>query len=76
MFAKGTQLTVLLVLVTRPEIDTQIVEETLPALEELRREGLVRHIGITGLPLKIFRSVLDRCCTCDDSFTDVSARSS
>ena len=40
---------------------TQIVEETLPALEELRREGLVRHIGITGLPLKIFRSVLDRC---------------
>ncbi len=38
----------------------QIVEETLPALEELRREGLVRHIGITGLPLKVFRSVLDR----------------
>ena len=41
----------------------QIVEETLPALEELRREGLVRHIGITGLPLKVFRSVLDRCCS-------------
>lgn len=35
--------------------------ETLPALAELKREGLVRHIGITGLPLRAFRTVLDRC---------------
>ena len=42
-------------------LGVQIVEETLPALEQLRQEGLVRHIGITGLPLKIYRSVLDRC---------------
>lgn len=38
----------------------QIVNETLPALLALKAQGLVRHIGITGLPLKIFRYVLDR----------------
>jgi L-galactose dehydrogenase len=38
----------------------QIVEETLPALRTLRAQGKVRSIGITGLPLKIFRAVLDR----------------
>ncbi len=37
-----------------------ILNETLPALLELRKAGLVRHIGITGLPLKVFRSILDR----------------
>ena len=39
----------------------QVVNETIPALVELRDKGLVRHIGITGLPLKIFCTVLDRC---------------
>lgn len=38
----------------------QIVNETLPAVHRLKEQGLVRHIGITGLPLKIFRYVLDR----------------
>lgn len=38
----------------------QIVEETLPALWRLREQGKVRFIGITGLPLPIFRKVLDR----------------
>ena len=38
----------------------QILNETLPALARLKEQGLVRHIGITGLPLKIFRSILDR----------------
>ena len=38
----------------------QIIDETLPALQKLKTEGLVRFIGITGLPLKIFRTVLDR----------------
>lgn len=38
----------------------QIVEETLPALQRLKEQGYVRHIGITGLPLGIFRSILDR----------------
>lgn len=36
------------------------MNETLPALAALRAQGLVRHIGITGLPLPIFRYVLDR----------------
>ncbi|KAK9852858.1 hypothetical protein WJX84_011822 [Apatococcus fuscideae] len=38
----------------------QIVKETLPALQKLKKEGLVRHIGITGLPLKIYQYVIDR----------------
>ncbi len=37
------------------------MNETLPALQQLKAEGLVRHIGITGLPLKIYKYVLDRC---------------
>eukprot|EP00210_Caulerpa_lentillifera_P006703 g6405.t1 len=38
----------------------QIVNETLPALQKAKAEGLVRYVGITGLPLKIFHSILDR----------------
>lgn len=38
----------------------QVVEETLPALRKLQEQGRVRFVGITGLPLKIFRYVLDR----------------
>src|SRR5262249_54570333 len=38
----------------------QIINETLPALHKLRETGKVRHIGITGLPLKIFPYVIDR----------------
>jgi L-galactose dehydrogenase len=38
----------------------QILNETLPTLHALKSEGLVRHVGITGLPLKIFRSILER----------------
>lgn len=38
----------------------QIVNETLPALHHLKEQGLVRHVGITGLPLKVFPSILDR----------------
>lgn len=37
-----------------------IVNETLPKLHELKARGLVRYIGITGLPLRVFSSVLDR----------------
>lgn len=38
----------------------QIARETLPALHELKKQGLVRHIGVTGLPLGVFPSILDR----------------
>lgn len=37
----------------------QIINETLPALERARQAGKVRFIGITGLPLRIFRIVLE-----------------
>jgi L-galactose dehydrogenase len=37
-----------------------VLKETLPTLLELKRAGVVRHIGITGLPLKIFPALLDR----------------
>lgn len=38
----------------------QIVNETLPALVKLRDAGRIGFIGITGLPLKIFPSIIDR----------------
>lgn len=38
----------------------QIVEETLPALRKLQQAGKARWIGITGLPLAIFRNVVPR----------------
>lgn len=38
----------------------QVVEETLPALRRLQAQGKVRFVGVTGLPLNVFRYVLDR----------------
>lgn len=38
----------------------QIVNETLPAMLKLKAAGRVGHLGITGLPLKIFPYVIDR----------------
>jgi L-galactose dehydrogenase len=38
----------------------QIVHETVPTLARLRDAGRIGHVGITGLPLKIFPAVLDR----------------
>jgi len=38
----------------------QVVNEALPALKKARERGKIRFIGITGFPLKIFRSILDR----------------
>ena len=41
-------------------IDLKIIrDETLPALHELKKQGKVGHVGITGLPLKVFTSVID-----------------
>jgi len=36
----------------------QVVNETLPALRKLQQQGKVRFVGVTGLPLRIFRHVL------------------
>lgn len=38
----------------------QIVDETLPAIRRLRNQGKVRFIGVSGYPMKIFRSILDQ----------------
>ena len=38
----------------------QIVEETLPALRKIQRQGKVRFVGVSGYPMKMFRYVLDR----------------
>ena len=45
----------------------QIVTETIPALQKLKEQGLVRAIGITGLPLDIYSYVLDRCASGGDA---------
>ena len=37
----------------------QVVNESIPALRLLQDRGKVRFVGVTGLPLKIFRYVLD-----------------
>ena len=62
----------------------QVCDETLPALVELREEGVVGHVGITDLQLENLRwvvehvpegtveSVLNFChfCLCDDKLLD------
>lgn len=35
----------------------RVIHETIPALEALCRTGKVRHVGVSGLPLRIFREV-------------------
>ena len=38
----------------------QIVDETIPALRQMQVAGKVRFVGITCLPLKLFRQVMQR----------------
>ena len=38
----------------------QIIEETLPALRKVQAAGKARFVGITCLPLKLFKYVIDR----------------
>src|SRR5881397_745147 len=37
----------------------QVIEEALPALRKLQKQGKVRFVGVTGFPLQIFRTVLE-----------------
>ncbi len=37
-----------------------VIDETLPALDSLRSEGLVRAIGVTGFPLEVQREIMER----------------
>ncbi len=37
---------------------TAILHESLPALQALKQTGKVRHVGLTGLPLSLFRRAL------------------
>ncbi len=39
---------------------TQIVDETLPAIRKIQKQGKVRFIGVSGYPMNMFRYVLDR----------------
>jgi L-galactose dehydrogenase len=39
---------------------SQIVEETLPALRKVQKEGKVRFIGVSGYPMKMFKFILDQ----------------
>jgi L-galactose dehydrogenase len=38
----------------------QVINETLPALREVQKQGKARFVGITGFPLKTYHYVLDR----------------
>jgi aryl-alcohol dehydrogenase-like predicted oxidoreductase len=38
----------------------QIVDETVPALRKIQKQGKVRFIGVSGYPMKMFRFVLDQ----------------
>jgi L-galactose dehydrogenase len=38
----------------------QIVNETIPAMRELQNEGKARHIGVSGLPLRMLADVAER----------------
>lgn len=38
----------------------QIIEESIPALNELKKQGKIRFTGISGLPLKAFEDVLEK----------------
>ncbi|GAM20700.1 hypothetical protein SAMD00019534_038750 [Acytostelium subglobosum LB1] len=43
----------------------QVINESIPALMKLKQDGLVRHIGVTGYPLKALMTVVNACPSID-----------
>ncbi len=39
----------------------QVLGEAIPAALRLKEQGLVRHVGITGLPVRYLKFLLERC---------------
>ncbi len=39
---------------------SQVIHETLPALEKIRQQGKVRFIGISGYPMAMFHQIIDQ----------------
>ena len=37
---------------------SQVINETIPALRQIQKQGKARFVGVTGYPLKIFRTIL------------------
>ncbi|MBI1369571.1 MAG: aldo/keto reductase [Planctomycetes bacterium] len=37
----------------------QIVEETIPQMRRLQEKGMIRYVGVSGYPMKMFKYVLD-----------------
>nr|XP_054767824.1 uncharacterized protein LOC129275074 [Lytechinus pictus] len=37
-----------------------IIDETLPALEKIRKQGKTKFIGITGYPIQVLRTIVER----------------
>ena len=44
-----------------PNLDV-VINETLPALEECRKAGKIRYIGVTGYPLEVLPSTSKPYC--------------
>ena len=42
-----------------PSVDV-IIEQTLPALDRLKREGKIRLVGMTGYPLTLQKEIFER----------------
>ena len=42
-----------------PSVDV-IIEQTLPALDRLKREGKIRLVGMTGYPLALQKEIFER----------------
>ena len=38
----------------------EVIEEGIPALQDLKEQGRIRYFGVSGLPLSIFEKVLDQ----------------